>query len=132
MEQRPIKHIINEIQLVLAEKRTALAVLRTGIAIFALPLSVLTVLVATSRYYDILEILGLFIPLLLVCVGLAIFGVGMMLRSTRNIRRYDRMVDSLLDQSDYLKSLLGEARLREEQEKTDQTRCRQAAPPQLG
>lgn len=60
MEQRSIKHIINELQLVLSEKRTALSVLRTGIAIFALPLSVVTVLVATSRYYDVFEILGLF------------------------------------------------------------------------
>ncbi len=119
MEQRSIKHIINEIQLVLSEKRTALSVLRTGIAIFALPLSVLTVLVATSRYYNIFEILGLFVPLLVICVGLAIFGVVMMIRSTRNIRRYDRMVDSLLSQSGYLKSLLGEARLREEQEERE-------------
>lgn len=119
MEQRSIKHIINEIQLVLSEKRTALSVLRTGIAIFALPLSVLTVLVATSRYYNIFEVLGLFVPLLVICVALAIFGVVMMMRSTRNIRRYDRMVDSLLGQSGYLKSLLGEARLREEQEERD-------------
>jgi uncharacterized membrane protein YidH (DUF202 family) len=119
VEQRSIKHIINEIQLVLSEKRTALSVLRTGIAIFALPLSVLTVLVATSRYYNIFEILGLFIPLLVICLGLAIFGVAMMLRSTRNIRRYDRMVESLLNQSDYLKSLLGEARLRDEQEEKE-------------
>jgi len=43
----------------------------------------------------------------------------MMIRSTRNIRRYDRMVDSLLGQSGYLKSLLGEARLLEEQEERD-------------
>jgi hypothetical protein len=33
--------IFGEIQVLLAEKRTALAALRTGIAVFALPLSVL-------------------------------------------------------------------------------------------
>ncbi len=42
--------IFNEIQVLLAEKRTALSSLRTGIAIFALPLSVLSVLIATSRF----------------------------------------------------------------------------------
>ncbi len=38
--------VLGEIQLLLAEKRTALSVMRTGIAIFALPLSVLSVLIA--------------------------------------------------------------------------------------
>src|SRR5881296_2993719 len=42
--------IFGEIQVLLAEKRTALASLRTGIAVFALPLSVLSALIATSRY----------------------------------------------------------------------------------
>ena len=42
---------IGRIQLLLAEKRTALSAVRTGIAVFTLPLSVTTVLVTTSRYY---------------------------------------------------------------------------------
>jgi len=42
--------IINEGQLILAEKRTSLAVIRTGIAVFALPLSVLSLLIVTSKY----------------------------------------------------------------------------------
>ena len=37
----PNNVIFGEIQVLLAEKRTALASLRTGIAVFALPLSVL-------------------------------------------------------------------------------------------
>ena len=41
--------IFGEIQVLLAEKRTALASLRTGIAVFASPLSVLSALIATSR-----------------------------------------------------------------------------------
>jgi hypothetical protein len=44
--------IIAEIQLLLAEKRTSLAVLRTGITMAILPLSVMSLLVATSRYYE--------------------------------------------------------------------------------
>jgi hypothetical protein len=42
--------IFGEIQVLLAEKRTALASLRTGIAVFALPLSVLS---ASSRPHAI-------------------------------------------------------------------------------
>jgi uncharacterized membrane protein YkgB len=54
--------IINEAQLILAEKRTSLAAMRTGIAVFALPLSVLGLLIATSRYYDLLHVLPLIVP----------------------------------------------------------------------
>ena len=45
--------VFNDIQVLLAEKRTALSSLRTGIAVFALPFSVLSVLIATSRYYSL-------------------------------------------------------------------------------
>ncbi len=41
--------IFGEIQVILAEKRTAQASLRAGIAVFALPFSVLSVLIATSH-----------------------------------------------------------------------------------
>src|SRR5438876_2814551 len=51
--------IFGEIQVLLAEKRTALASMRTGIAVFALPLSVLSVLIATSRYYNFRTVMPL-------------------------------------------------------------------------
>lgn len=65
---------ISRVQLILAEKRTSLAALRTGIAIFTLPLSVTTVLVTTSRYYNFIENLHFLIPLFFVCALLV--GVG--------------------------------------------------------
>lgn len=43
---------INQVQLLLAEKRTALAIMRTGIAVFALPLSIFSALIATSKWYE--------------------------------------------------------------------------------
>jgi hypothetical protein len=54
--------IINEVQLILAEKRTYLAAMRTGIAVFALPLSVLSVLIATSEYYDVIHVMHWLVP----------------------------------------------------------------------
>lgn len=65
---------ISRVQLLLAEKRTSLAALRTGIAIFTLPLSVTTVLVTTSRYYKFFENLHYLIPLLFLCVLLVAVG----------------------------------------------------------
>lgn len=87
--------LINEVQLLLAEKRTSLAVLRTGITVFALPLSVLSVLVATSKYYDVGQALALFAPLLVICGGLIVLAVFLTHRAVRRIRRYDRGIQKL-------------------------------------
>ena len=48
----------NEVQLLLAEKRTSLSTMRTGIAVFLLfPLSVLSVLIATSKSYELHQVM---------------------------------------------------------------------------
>ena len=46
--------------------------MRTGIAVFALPLSVLGLLIATSRYYDVLHVLPLIMPLGIMLAALAV------------------------------------------------------------
>ena len=84
--------LINEIQLILAEKRTSLAAMRTGIAVFVLPLSVLSVLVATSKYYDFIHVMHLIVPLLFICAGLIFLGSYLIIRSITRIRRYDRLI----------------------------------------
>jgi uncharacterized membrane protein YidH (DUF202 family) len=77
--------IFGEIQVLLAEKRTALASLRTGIAVFALPLSVLSALIATSRYYSMEKVMPLMAPLLLLNLGLVVLGCWLVFRSIRRI-----------------------------------------------
>lgn len=92
IEQKSEGIIINEVQLILAEKRTSLSALRTGIAVFVLPLSVLSVLIATSKYYDILHVVHLLAPLLLLCVALVILGTYLVVRSIIRIRHQDRHI----------------------------------------
>ena len=73
--------IINEVQLLLAEKRTSLAAIRTGIAVLALPLSVMGILIATSKYHDIVHVLPLFVPLIVLCFALILLGLYLIIRS---------------------------------------------------
>ena len=87
--------LFNEIQLILSEKRTSLSIMRTGIAVFALPLSVLSVLIATSKYYDITHVLHLFIPLLSMCIGLVSLGFYLIFRAITRIRHYDRIIGDI-------------------------------------
>jgi uncharacterized membrane protein YidH (DUF202 family) len=87
--------ILGEIQVLLAEKRTALAAMRTGIAVFALPLSVLSVLIATSRYYSMEKVMPLLLPLLLLNLGLVVLGSWLIYHSIHRIHRYDRRIREL-------------------------------------
>ena len=87
--------IINEAQLILAEKRTSLAAMRTGIAVFVLPLSVMGLLIATSRYYNILHVLPLIIPLGIILLALTALGSYLVIRALRHIVHYDQLIHRL-------------------------------------
>lgn len=100
MEKRKAENqVINEVQLILAEKRTSLATMRTGIAVFALPLSVLSILIATSKYYQIFDVIYLIAPLLLLCLGLIVLGIYLTHRSIRKIRHYDLLIHEIKKQN---------------------------------
>ena len=89
--------IFGEIQVLLAEKRTALASLRTGIAVFVLPLSVLSALIATSRYYSFEKVMPLLLPLLLLNLGLVVLGTWLVFRSIHRIRHFEHRMRELSD-----------------------------------
>jgi uncharacterized membrane protein YidH (DUF202 family) len=86
---------INEVQLILAEKRTSLAVMRTGIAVLALPLSVMSVLIATSKYYDVLHVLHFLVPLGVLNLVLIVFGAYLIVRSSIRMKHYDRFINEI-------------------------------------
>ena len=86
---------MNEVQLLLAEKRTSLAAMRTGIAVLVLPLSVISVLIATSKYYDIVHVMHLLVPLLILCAGLVLLGSYLIIRSMIRVHRHDRLISEI-------------------------------------
>jgi hypothetical protein len=96
----------NEVQLLLAEKRTSLSTMRTGIAVFAFPLSVLSVLIATSKSYDVHEVLPWLVPLVLLSLGLTMLGIYLITKAVIRIRHYDRLIDKLKSKHGRLAELL--------------------------
>ena len=87
--------IIGEVQLLLAEKRTSLAAMRTGIAVFVLPLTVMSVLIATSKYYDVVQVMHLLLPLLILCGFLVLLGAYLIIRSIIRLHRQDRHISEI-------------------------------------
>jgi uncharacterized membrane protein YidH (DUF202 family) len=98
---------INEVQLILAEKRTSLAVMRTGIAVLALPLSVMSVLIATEKYYNVFNVLHLLIPLGLLCVTLIILGGYLIIRSLMRMHHYDDLIQEIKTQHSVIGKFIG-------------------------
>lgn len=92
LEREPESLAFGEIQLLLAEKRTALAALRTGIAVFVLPLSVFSFLIATSRYYNVVDVYHLFVLIVAICLGLVVLGTYLITRAVRRMHRYDALI----------------------------------------
>ena len=80
--------------------------MRTGIAVLALPLSVLSVLIATSKYYDVFHVMHLLLPLMIVNVLLLILGGYLILRSIVRMRRYDHLIRTLKQKHSILKELV--------------------------
>ena len=86
---------INDVKLILAEKRTSLAVMRTGIAVLALPMSVMSLLIATSKYYDVLHVLHFLVPLGALNLVLIFFGAYLIIHSRIRMQNYDRLIHKI-------------------------------------
>lgn len=84
-----------QIQVLLAEKRTSLAVFRTGAVLLALPISIITVLITTSDFYTVENVWQFFTFLIAVCTALVVMGLYMCVRSWRRVRKVDHRVDFL-------------------------------------
>jgi len=90
--------IVGRITMLLAAKRTSLAVLRTGIAILTLPFSVVTVLIATSKSYEFTENLLFIIPLMMLNTLLVVLSIYLMTRSILRIHNIDVLIHKLKEE----------------------------------
>ena len=55
----------------------------------------LGLLIATSRYYDVLHVLPLIVPLGVMLLALIVLGSYLIYRALNNIHRYDRLIHQL-------------------------------------
>ena len=66
--------IVEEILVLLQEKRTALRMVRIGIAAIIAQITILGFLIATSKYYERMEVMHLWIPFAL--LNLVVLGIA--------------------------------------------------------
>lgn len=98
--------VINEVMLLLAEKRTSLSSLRTGLGVVAIPMSIAGFLIATSRLYDTLAVLHLLAPLWAACAILFALGMHIITRALLRIRRFDQRIEGLKGRDPEVRALI--------------------------
>lgn len=98
--------LMDEVRLILAEKNTAFSLMRTGIAILALPLSIMSLLVATSKYYDVLQVLHFLIPIGALNLALVILSIYLIVRSMMHIHFYDKLLYKIKLKNNSLSELI--------------------------
>lgn len=96
--------VVDEILVLLQEKRTALAMIRTGIGIIVAQMFVLGLLMVTSKYYNLLEIMHLMIPFVVLNIILLLLGIYLiwdslvhLYRLASQVRRYKQRHSRLVD-----------------------------------
>jgi hypothetical protein len=95
--------VLQEIQVILAHKRTSLAEMRTGIMILTIPMSVFTVLVATSELYNVFAVLPLFTSLMVISVGLLFFAAYLIIRSLRKVFFFEERIHDIRQTYPYIR-----------------------------
>jgi uncharacterized membrane protein YidH (DUF202 family) len=98
--------VFDEVSLMLSEKRTALSILRTGIAIFSIPLSLGSVLIATSQLYDPDKILYLIVPVLAGCTLLVLISLWLMITAAVKLRNNERRLDRVIEKNQFLRNIV--------------------------
>ena len=98
--------VMSEVQLLLAEKRTSFALLRTGVTVCLLPLSVAGVLVATSGFWSPFDIWWMLIPLALVLGAFLLLGVYLIFHAMDHLAHNDKVLMGLRSTDTLLEDLL--------------------------
>src|SRR3989344_1067520 len=86
----------SKVMTLLSEKRTILSEIRTWVTMFLLPLSILTVILGISKFYDVSKLLEIIIIVLVICFLLLIILAYYLSKSllklfefNKRIKRYD-------------------------------------------
>ncbi len=96
-DPQDLKIALALIRTIEAEKRTHLAELRTGIGILTIPMSLLTILIATSNYYSIDTAFSFIIGLVIGIIALSLIGGYLVIRSLQKLRATEELRHSCKD-----------------------------------
>ena len=87
--------LLNEIELLLAEKRTYYSILRTGFAIITVPLTIIIFLLATKDYHRLFNHTWTTLIIILVFIIMIITGIFMAIGASNKIKRLNIVIQGI-------------------------------------
>lgn len=84
--------LLSEIQVLLSEKRTYYAILRTGLGIITVPLTVIIFLSATAQYHKLFSYVWIGAVLIICLLAMSLFGVALFFYAQRKLRRLQKLI----------------------------------------
>lgn len=106
MSIHPEQLLINEVQLLLAEQRTYYAMLRTGIAVFTLPLTILGFLVVTRDSHGVFNNIWLAASVILLLIAISFLGIWLSKRSESKIKHIHKLINRIRQENKRLAELI--------------------------
>ena len=101
------KEAINEIRLLLDEKRTSISIMITGVAVLIAQLLIYSILIATSKFYEIVEVVHLIIPFYVINLALLILACYLIIHSLFRIRHFNRLILQVKKRKGLLTDFIG-------------------------
>lgn len=105
-DHKPEETVIKAIRLLLEEKQASLSVLRTGILIIVIQLFTLSILISTSRHYEIIEVKHMATVFFILNAFLIFLALYLVFSSLMRIRRNDRSIQKLKKKNERIAELL--------------------------
>ena len=100
------KLLIDEIELLLAEKRTYYSLLRTGAAVFALPLSVFAFLWATLASTSFVENPYFYVPVGGILLAISLLGLSLMREGDIKTRAVNQKIGIIKQEDENVSDLV--------------------------
>lgn len=98
--------LMNEVNLLLADKRTSYALLRTGVTVAIVPLSLWTFLIATSKLWNPFDLIWFLIPFALVTLSLFGLGAYLILHALGHLRHTEAVLTGIRQSDTMIGELL--------------------------
>lgn len=104
--KRPETLLLSEVQVLLAEKRTYYSILRTGLAIITVPLSIIIFLIAAKDFHNLFQSFWLSLIIVGCLLAISIAGVYLVVKSSRKVKKIDRMILGIEKEDDRVDNLV--------------------------
>ena len=98
--------LMTEVQLLLADKRTAFALMRTGVTVALVPMALWTFLIGTSQLWNVFDVLWVLVQFAAVTLTLFALGAYLVLHALEHLRHTEAVLVGLRSSDTMLEQLM--------------------------